>query len=669
MGNAITGKEYPLVKIFSSDFEYHIPAYQRPYAWTKTETEELFDDLYDFYKTEPHDSFFLGSIVLIKDESKPYADVIDGQQRLTTLSILFAVMTDLFQTLSVKDNCMEYLQEKGNELAGIPAQPRLFLREKDQPFFNRYIQHIRLDDLLKQDPKSFNDEAQVNIQENCRVLRERFQDMFPSEKELIEFSKFLLTRCFLIAVSTANQDSAFRIFSVMNSRGLDLLPTDIIKSETIGKLPVGIQDEYTKKWEDLEAMTNRDGFNEVFTHIRTIFVKERRKKNLLDEFRESVMSRVTPQSLIDDYLDPYARAYVQLKNSSFSSTHYADEINRLLRWLNKTNNYDWMPPAIKFLAEHKNDSAYVLWFVRKLERLASYLFVTACDVNWRTARYKWVLVEMESRPDNSLANPLRNVELTEWEKDEFVTALDGDIYMMPSQRRNYVIQRLDDFCSDRGALYDDQLFTIEHVLPQNPAEDSEWTRQWTGDQRKLWLNRIANLVPLTRQRNSSAQNFNFTRKKKEYFQSKNGTSSYSLTTQVLSVDQWTPKIVEKRQRELLNQFIEKWDLKEDKNAADDTDFMVAGRGGDAVGYLQDNGNFVVKKGSRIAATTTLGSPKNYIDLRDELLKEGVISENQFVQDYIFESPSAAAAIVLGRSSNGRKEWTKLDGRSIMKMGK
>lgn len=68
-----------------------------------------------------------------------------------------------------------------------------------------------------------------------------------------------------------------------------------------------------------------------------------------------------------------------------------------------------------------------------------------------------------------------------------------------------------------------------------------------------------------------------------------------MTTQVLSVDQWTPKIVEKRQRELLNQFIEKWDLKEDKNAADDSDFMVAGRGGDAVGYLQDDGKFVVKK--------------------------------------------------------------------------
>lgn len=76
-----------------------------------------------------------------------------------------------------------------------------------------------------------------------------------------------------------------------------------------------------------------------------------------------------------------------------------------------------MPPAIKFLAEHPNDSEYVLWFIRKLERLASYLLVTAQDVNHRVDRYKWLLVEMESRPDSTLADPLRNIELTDWEKN------------------------------------------------------------------------------------------------------------------------------------------------------------------------------------------------------------------------------------------------------------
>lgn len=617
MANAITGKEYPLLKIFSSDFEYHIPAYQRPYAWTKAETNDLFDDLYDFYQTEQDDSYFLGSIVLIKDEGNPHSDVIDGQQRLTTLSILFSVMADCFQAPDLKTNCREYLQEKGNELAGIPSQPRLFLREKDQPFFNKYIQSVKLDELADIDTAKLDDESQMHIQENCATLHERFDDSFSSDEELLNFSRFLLNRCFLIAVSTANQESAFRIFSVMNSRGLDLLPTDIIKSETIGKLPAGQQDKYTAKWEEMETLTGREGFNEVFTHTRTIFAKERPKKNLLDEFKEYVLSRTTPQSLIDDYLEPYTTAYVQLKNSEFSSTQHADEINNLLYWLNKTNNYDWMPPAIKFLAEHPNDSAYILWFIQKLERLASYLLVTAQDVNHRMDRYKWILVEMESRPDSSLEEPLTNIELTEWEKGEFVKALGGEIYTMTAQRRNYIIQRLDSFYSDGGASYNVKLFTIEHVLPQHPAADSDWMEKWPDDQKqKYWLNRIANLVPLTRQRNSAAQNYDFATKKDKYFKSKSGTSSYALTTQVISTDEWTPEVVEERQKDLLDKFIDKWDLKEDSNASESPDFMIAGRGGDAVGHPLNGDDFIVHKSSRISPDVTEGLQQGYNDLRN-----------------------------------------------------
>ena len=86
MSNRITGKEYALKDIFSQQFDYHIPPYQRPYAWTEEECETLFDDLYDFFLTEKTDNYFLGSIVLKKEEDKPSADVIDGQQRLTTLT-------------------------------------------------------------------------------------------------------------------------------------------------------------------------------------------------------------------------------------------------------------------------------------------------------------------------------------------------------------------------------------------------------------------------------------------------------------------------------------------------------------------------------------------------------------------------------------------------------
>ena len=670
VSSKITGKEYPLSKIFSSDFEYHIPGYQRPYSWTKEETGLLFDDLYNFFQEEKSDNYFLGNIVLIKEEQKRYAEVIDGQQRLTTLSILFSAMADAFGDSECKSDCKAYLCEKGKALEGIEAKPRVFLRDADHPFFYKYIQNVQLDALVALDPVTLDTEAKKHIRENCALLREKLKDIFLDDKQRLEFTQFLLTRCYLVVVSTPSQESAFRIFTVMNSRGLDLLPTDIIKSTVIGNLPKEKQQEYTEKWEGLEELTGRDGFNEVFTHTRTIFVKERQKKTLREEFEEYILKTVSPKRLIDDYLVPYTNAYVQLKNCEFTATHHADEVNGLLFWLNKTNNSDWMPPAIKFLAEHSNDSEYVLWFIRKLERLASYLLVTAQDVNHRVDRYKWLLVEMESRPDSTLADPLRNIELTDWEKEQFQQTLDGEIYTMTAQRRNYIIQRLDSFMSDGGASYNQKLFTIEHVLPQHPPVHGSWLELWPDEQeRKYWLNRIANLVPLTRQRNSAAQNYGFATKKEKYFQSKGGTSSYVLTTQVINEPVWTPDVVKKRQAMLSDVFAEKWELNPSRQSGTDEGlFLLAGRGSSAMGYPIDKDCFLVLKGSRIAPDVTSGLPQNYVEQRKTLLGIGIIQNNVFAEDNVFTSASAAASIILGRSSNGRREWAKLDGRTLAQSG-
>jgi len=667
----ITGHEYQLLKIFSSDFEYHIPAYQRPYAWTTEETNTLFDDLYGFFTSESEDeNYFLGSIVLIKENTDRKADVIDGQQRLTTLTILFSVLADNLTDPKKKSSCMKRLQEEGDELAGIASLPRVFLREWDQDFFNKYIQNVKLDDLFRIDPATLDTEAKRHIQENCKALSVKFKETFQGdETELLKFSSFLLNRCYLVVVSTPSQASAFRVFSVMNSRGLNLLPTDIIKSETIGKLPADLQQAYTDKWEELENQVGRDGFNEVFTHTRTIFTMEKAKKNLLDEFRTFVIPETTPKSLIDDYLEPYTLAYMKLKNCAYTSTRNAEEINDLLYWLNKCNNYDWMPPAILFMTMHPDDSDYLLWFIRKLERLSSYLQVTAQDVNHRMARYKFVLAELKERPNSSLSDPVQNIQLTEWEKEEFLRTLNGEIYTMPPARRNYIIQRLDSFVSDGGATYNTKLFTIEHVLPQNPSAGSEWFDLWPDTKdRQYWLNRIANLVPLTRQRNSAAQNYDFKTKKEKYFVSKSGTSSYQLTTQVLNSETWTPDVVKCRQKDMLDVFAQKWNLGKDPERRGRENYMLSGRGGNATGYPLDSDNFTVYAGSKISKDVTDGYPSNYANLRDSLIADGIIVDGVFANNYTFTSSSAAASVVLGRSANGRKEWTLLDGRTYGKYG-
>ena len=353
-----------------------------------------------------------------------------------------------------------------------------------------------------------------------------------------------------------------------------------------------------------------------------------------------------------------------MRDCTYISTHHADEINRLLYWLNKTDNNDWMPTAIKFLAIYKYDAAYVLWFIRKLERLASYLYVTGQDVNHRMNRYKWILVEMENRRDSSIAQPLVNIELTEWEQALFRKTLDGEIYTMTSKRRNYIVQRLDSFVGAGGVSYTDVVFTIEHVLPQHPQSGSEWWRLWSNEDQKYWLNRIANLVPLTRRHNSAAQNYDFSTKKGKYFTSKNGTSSYALTTQVLNAAEWTPKYVQKRQQELIEVFSKHWELDAGDTIRTDSNFKLAGRGASATGYPNDDNTFVVLKGSKISPDITSGLQPVYLTLREELIQKGVIQNTIFMENYPFNSVSAASSVVLGRASNGRMEWTRIDGRTI-----
>ena len=557
----ISGAEYPLSKIFSSDFEYVIPSYQRPYAWTPDQATALFEDLVAFFEAEQEDGYFLGSIVLIKSEESPFAQVIDGQQRLTTLTILLAAMACANEGED-KDELRPYILEPGKKMEGILPKPRLALRERDRAFFAKYVQNLQLDALLDLDETSLDNESQANIRANAKYFVQAIAEALPTPEKLRAFVTFMLTRCYLVAVSTASQDSAFRVFSVMNSRGLDLQPTDIIKADTIGKLKSEKErQEYNDKWEEMEVELTREGFRDLFTYIRMIYAKEKAKRILLEEFRMHVLPKnPDPKALIDDILEPFSDALDAIRNASYAATSHAEQVNYYIRWLSRIDNSDWIPPAMLYLKEQRNKPKRVARFFELLERLAAYMHICRWNVNDRIEVYAELINDIQSgaEPDE-----MSQFEFTDEDSETFREALDGDIYELTPRRRNYLILRLDSFISDGAATYDPTVLTIEHVLPQTVPATSEW-REWWPDavERKAWVHRIANLVPLNKKKNSAAQNYEFGPKCEIYFAGPKNVSSYALTSQVMAQDEWTPEVVEARQQQLLDVLYENWDIEE-----------------------------------------------------------------------------------------------------------
>lgn len=561
MSTKIKGAEYPLSKIFSSDFDYVIPDYQRPYAWTTEEVDTLFEDLYSFYRDDESkdETYFLGSIVLVKEDDRPLSEVIDGQQRLTTLTILLAVLTSRLSGDAYND-FKTYLIEPGRPSQGLPSKPRICLRARDKDFFQTYIQEMKFENLLKLDPGNQDTEAKTNIINNTRLLLEKIDASLRTSEEISAFGSFLVQRCYLVAVSTPTPASAFRVFSVMNSRGLSLLVTDILKADIIGAIPDDKKAIYTEKWEEMEAELTRGGFNDLFSQIRMIKMKVKAKKALQEEFNKYVLPNINEQNameFIDNELEPFSEAYGDLRNCRYSASSGADNVNEILLWLNRIDNSDWLPAAMLYYTKHKDDSIAMNTFLRKLERLAAFMRAASWDVNHRIERYAQVLKEIEEGAEDN-----GSIELSKEEIDTFLEQLNSDVYKMVSNKRNYLILRLDSFVSDSAAKYDSKVLTIEHVLPQTVAADSEWAQLWPDEkERAKWLHKIGNLIPLTKRHNSEAQNYPFAVKKDKYFRGKAGTTSYALATQVLRCSQWTPSIVEERQEELIGAYIQGWELK------------------------------------------------------------------------------------------------------------
>ena len=549
----IKSNKVKLMDIFSERFWFVIPEYQRSYVWENDNIMELLDDLFFAYENKPENEYFLGSLVLKKldNESFPEYEVLDGQQRLTTFFIMLAVLRDLIDNPRNKSQMQEKIYQEEDEFNGVPERSRITYKIRDniEGFIKTYV--ITEGGTSKEDYLyNLKDEKNISISHMANAILILRRELSQRE-DIFEFAKYINKKALFIYVSTSNTEDAFRMFTILNDRGIPLTSADILKSENIGALDSDKEKQkYAQLWEDIEAKYG-DGFDRFLQFIRTILVKEKARANLLDEFKEKVYDKKVLMrgketfNLVEEYSDIYEKI-IDLQDSSLSNK-FKNLITIMKIGL---RSEDWIPPLLSYFEKFKYKNLDE--FLTKLEYKFAGDWICGITPTKRLDAMNNILKKIGNCSNSD--EVLEDENIFNINKEELKNSISGDIYQ--KQFSKYVLLKLEYLMSDNTVhLSSFNCISVEHVLPQNPKNDSEWNKIFTKDERAKWTNKLGNLVLISKRKNSSLGNCDFKEKKEKYLKSRidafNGSKVF-----IESNDKWTVDVLQDRQAKNIKMLVD-----------------------------------------------------------------------------------------------------------------
>ncbi|MDO9046900.1 MAG: DUF262 domain-containing HNH endonuclease family protein [Methylobacter sp.] len=511
-----------------SRFWFTIPSYQRSYVWGKDEISELIDDVNYASEHSPDGQYFLGSMVLRKVTQSGNGlnfeeyELLDGQQRLTTLYLLLASIRDRVTDDLLKKACEEMLYQQENSWKNIPGRNRIIYQIRDNvgDFMERFIKPE--DGTVSSDLAAFEKTKNLslaNMAHGLRIIRDCFDDKgrFPTMEAFGRFIKYLLNNALFIYVATEDLDDAFRLFTILNDRGIPLSNSDIIKARNLGALSNPKDEEkWAAFWEEIEGELGRDEFDRFLSLIRTIYVKDKAREGLLKEFDERIYGAKPPLLTMGLHTFEAVKAYKTAYDEAILfnplppglGNQYRNRVAAMRRGLPST---DWIPPVLAWYCKFKTDK--LLELVAKVDNKFSADWINQLTPTQRIQNMNDVLkaIEQAKTVDDVLTAPV-----FDFDQVQLSTQLDGAIYGRRFAR--YVLLRLEYlYFNHSSALNLPDDLSVEHILPQNPKSTSCWIQDFTVVDQEQWLHRLGNLMLLSRRKNTSLGNLDFADKKVRYF--------------------------------------------------------------------------------------------------------------------------------------------------------
>jgi uncharacterized protein with ParB-like and HNH nuclease domain len=532
----------------NADSKYKIPQYQRPYKWEGDQVYQLWDDIYEAFENGEN-NYFLGSVITAKprdNENSSYVDVVDGQQRLTTLTILLCVVRDLYPQINSNNNNENSVKNVMilHSISEFGQNERLKLNThaQHQSAFEKFILRGNTTKLVK--PYKYqirtDEEPQYKFINTAVIFHEKLREL--GEEEAGRFIDFLYNQVQIIRIDCTDRQFAIKLFQVLNDRGMDLTAADLIKSFLLEKLYKKFKDDtdnqrlkeerFIADWREMEQTIKQCdiSMNDLFIIYEYYQLGSNPKKSLYDEL-QNIFENQDPNLVIEDIKqfanNYFKRVWSDNKDSTMYSFWY-------IRW-----SMYWK--AIVMTAIH---SGYEdLDGITKELRRFYYLY--------------WIAGKTLSQIKQTSFNLIKWIKekraLEEIQKDlDSKLEVDGILELVSLNLQSEHIayepwikpllilieyNQSDDSKLSFVPLSKD--LHLEHILPMKYEKFIEWNHIGK-DVASRWLNSAGNITLLSGSKNIEASNNPFEikmsvyRGKGKYDNKKEGITAFTMTQQVVN---------------------------------------------------------------------------------------------------------------------------------------
>ena len=550
------------MELIGNGKSHSVPPYQRDYSWSEEQWEDLWNDIVELMPNS-QEHHYMGALVVQGKSDRDFL-VIDGQQRLATLSLFALAVISKLNTMANQGIDPESNKERAQQLrnrfigekdpASLTESTRLLLNNTDNNFYQDYLVQLKKPLNPRSLPKSNNllwkcflyFTKQLNKLEGLETDGEAVAGIL---------SETTARQLLFIQITVDDELNAYTVFETLNARGLELTTTDLLKNYLFSLVRVQTDLEaLQRRWARLITTVDHRRFAEFLRYHLLCKHSKVRSQRLFKLVRGRTRSPEDVFALLDE-LESRAELFAAVSDPHHSYWMDLPDAKLYIRELSLFRVRQILPllfAAWEFFS--KEDFLRVL----KLLSVSSFRYNVVSSLNTNVLERVYpsaarAIIAGEATSPAEVFQLIKSVYV-----DDEKMRQDFSLFAVTPRGRKkklakYILARLEEDAGDRSCDFETDPGTIEHILPENPA--AAWDETFPPGLQETSLYRLGNLTLLESSANKKISNTTFDEKCEAY---KN--SMYALTKEIpkIAPEEWTPELVNKRQQQLARRAVHLW---------------------------------------------------------------------------------------------------------------